>query len=52
MLITSNELISEKSSDFEYEGHPSALGCGLWRWYRGVGRMHMNRRSGRKGERR
>jgi hypothetical protein len=31
-------------------GKSSALGCGPWRWYRGVGRIHMNR--GRGGEER
>jgi hypothetical protein len=49
MSTTSGESTSRKSSDFEYEGC-RLLGCGPWRWYRGVGRVHMNR--GRVGEER
>jgi hypothetical protein len=47
--MTFGELTSGKSSDFEYEGR-QLWGCGPWRWYIGVGRIHMNR--GRVGEER
>jgi hypothetical protein len=39
--MTFSESTSEKSSDF---------GCGSWRWYKGVGEIHMNK--GRVGEER
>jgi hypothetical protein len=39
--MTFGESTSGKSSDFE---------CGSWRWYRGVGEIHINR--GRVGEKR
>jgi hypothetical protein len=46
---TFGESTSRKSLDFEYEGH-QLWGCGPWRWYIGVGRIHMN--MGRVGEER
>jgi hypothetical protein len=43
--MTFSESTSGKSLDFEYK-----IGCGPWRWYRGVGEIHMNK--GRVGEER
>jgi hypothetical protein len=39
--MTFGESISRKSLDFEYESRQ--LWCGPWRWYRGVGEIHMNK---------
>jgi hypothetical protein len=49
MSMTFGESTSRKSSDFEYKGR-QLWGCGPWRWYRSVGRVHMSR--GRVGEER
>jgi hypothetical protein len=46
--MTFSESISRKSLDFEYE--VVGFRCGPWRWYRGVGEIHMNK--GRVGEER
>jgi hypothetical protein len=47
MLMTFSESTSGKLLDFEYEGRRL---WGVVRWYRGVGRIHINR--GRVGEER
>jgi hypothetical protein len=46
--MTFGELTSRKLSDFEYKA--ISFGCGPWRWYKGVGEIHMNKR--RVGEER
>jgi hypothetical protein len=46
--MTFGESTSGKSLDFEYESR--WLWCGPWRWYKGVGEIHMNK--GRVGEER
>jgi hypothetical protein len=40
--MTFGELTSRKSSDFEYESR-RLCGCGPWRWYKGVGEIHMDK---------
>jgi hypothetical protein len=47
MSITCGESTSRKSSDFEYQSH-QLCGYGPWRWYKGVGEIHMD--NGRVGE--
>jgi hypothetical protein len=47
MSTTSGESTFGKSSDFEYQSH-RLCGCGPWRWYKGVGEIHMDK--GRVGE--
>jgi hypothetical protein len=47
-LMTFGESTTGKLSDFEYKG--IGFGCGPWRWYKGVGEVHMNK--GRVGDER
>jgi hypothetical protein len=47
MSTTCGELMSGKSSDFEYQSR-RLCGYGPWRWYKGVGEIHMD--NGRVGE--
>jgi hypothetical protein len=46
--MTFGESTSRKSSDFEYK--VIGFGCGPWKWYKGVGKIHMKK--GRVGEER
>jgi hypothetical protein len=47
MSTTYGELTSGKSLDFEYQSC-QLCGCDPWRWYKGVGEIHMDK--GRVGE--
>jgi hypothetical protein len=47
MLTSCGESTSGKSSDFEYQSR-RLCGYGPWRWYKGVGEIHMDK--GRVGE--
>jgi hypothetical protein len=41
MSTAFGELTSGMLSDFEYKSR-RFCGCGPWRWYKGVGEIHMN----------
>jgi hypothetical protein len=47
MSTTFGELTSRKPSDFEYKSR-WLCGCGPWRYYKGVGEIHMDK--GKVGE--